>query len=245
MSFTLLSRYSNLSVPSKRYVTTSSLKMSNNRITNVSRTIFRYHLSTNSGNTNMTSSTTNSIREVASKPQHVALKDANAQMQKYHETRELMKQGKLKNLNSKNQQSNSATATQAGIMVVFLIAFMSTPFLGKKIAQDEEFRKKYIPAWYDYTVKRPENPWTRDELHEQMLQVQHDIHTRAIAGEFTPEKLQALQNAMQSPNSSSSAALDDLYHPHRQGLDRSKIPKEWDMVHPGLAADEELDERDS
>lgn len=180
-----------------------------------------------------------------SKPQHVALKDANAQMQKYHETRELMRQGKLPKLNNNGKQNNSATATQAGILVVFLVAFMSTPFLGKKIARDEEFRKKYIPEWYDYTVKRPENPWTRDELHEQMLQVQHDIHNRAIAGEFTPEKLKELQDAMQSPNSSSSVALDELYHPHRHGIDRSKIRKEWDMVHPGLAAGEELDERDS
>ena len=179
------------------------------------------------------------------KSQYVALKDANAQMQKYHETRELMRQGKLTKLNNKNQQNSSATAAQAGILVVFLVAFMSTPFIGKRIAQDEEFRKKYIPSWYDYTVKRPENAWTRDELHEQMLQVQHDIHTRAIAGEFTPEKLKELQDAMQSPNSSSSIALDEMYHPHRQGIDRSKIPKEWDMVHPGLAADEDLDERDS
>jgi hypothetical protein len=179
------------------------------------------------------------------KPQYISLKDANAQMQKYHETRELMRQGKLAKLNNKNQQNNSATAAQAGILVVFLIAFMSTPFIGKKIAQDEEFRKKYVPSWYDYTVKRPENAWTRDELHEQMLQVQHDIHTRAIAGEFTPEKLKELQDAMQSPNSSSSVALDELYHPHRHGIDRSKIPKEWDMVHPGLAAGEDLDERDS
>lgn len=180
-----------------------------------------------------------------SKPQYVALKDANAQMQKYHETRELMRQGKLTKLNNNGKQNNSATATQAGIVVVFLVAFMSTPFLGKKIARDEEFRKKYIPSWYDFTVKRPENPWTRDELHEQMLQVQSEIHNRAIAGEFTPEKLKELQDAMQSPNSSSSVALDELYHPHRHGIDRSKIRKEWDMVHPGLAAGEELDERDS
>lgn len=181
-----------------------------------------------------------------SNPQYVALKDANAQMQKYHETRELMRQGKLTKLNNATkQQHSSATAAQAGILVVFLVAFMATPFLGKKIAQDEEFRKKYIPSWYDYTVKRPENPWTRDELHEQMLQVQHDIHTRAIAGEFTPEKLKELQDSMQSPNSSSSIALDELYHPHRHGIDRRKIPKEWDMVHPGLAAGEDVDERDS
>jgi hypothetical protein len=240
MSFMTLSRCHNLSIISKRQITTISWRT--NRLSNFCITTRRCRISSNTNETNPITSTSS---DVTAKPKYVALKDANAQMQKYHETRALMKQGKLKILNTKNQQSSSATAAQAGIMVVFLFAFLSTPFLGKKIAQDEEFRKKYIPSWYDYTVKKPENAWTRDELHEQMLQVQHDIHTRAIAGEFTPEKLQALQDAMQSPNNSSSAALDDLYHPHRQGMDRSKIPKEWDMVHPGLAADEELDERDS
>jgi hypothetical protein len=176
--------------------------------------------------------------------QYAALKDANAQMQKYHETRELMRQGKLKNLNSNNQMNHTATAVQASILVVFLLAFIASPFIGKKIARDDEFRKKYIPSWYDFTVKKPENAWTRDELHEQMLQVQHDIHTRAIAGEFTPEKLQQLQNALQSPMGSSQD-MDNVYHPHRQGMDRSRIPKEWDMIHPGMDVDEELDERDN
>jgi hypothetical protein len=176
---------------------------------------------------------------------YMALKDANAEMKKYYDAKELMKQGKLPKLNNNNAKNHTATAAQAGILVVFLIAFIATPFIGKRIAQDDEFREKYIPSWYDFTVKKPDKAWTRDELHEQMLQVQHDIHTRAIAGEFTPEKLKELQDAMQSPNSSSSIALDERYHPHRHGIDRSKIPKEWDMVHPGLAADEELDERDS
>ncbi len=188
-------------------------------------------------------STNGDIKETKAK--YMALKDANAEMKKYYDAKELMKQGKLPKLNNNNPKNHTATAAQAGILVVFLIAFIATPFIGKRIAQDDEFREKYVPSWYDFTVKRPEKAWTRDELHEQMLQVQHDIHTRAIAGEFTPEKLKELQDSMQSPNSSSSLAIDERYHPHRHGIDRSKIPKEWDMVHPGLAADEELDERDS
>jgi hypothetical protein len=178
-----------------------------------------------------------------SQKQYEALRDANSQMQKYHEARELMKQGKLKN-NYMYQANQSSTAIQAGIVIVFLAVFMSMPFLGKRIAQDDEFRNKYIPGWYDFTVKKPDHAWTRDELHEQMLQVQHDIHTRAIAGEFTPEKLQQLQNAMQSPAGPSVEQMNNLY-PHRQGVDRSRIPKEWDMVHPGMASDEELDEGDT
>jgi len=175
--------------------------------------------------------------------QYVALKEANEQMKQYHETRELMKQGKLKSLKSGNEQSKTATAAQASVLVAFLVAFMAMPFLGKRIAQDDEFRRKYIPSWYDFTVKKPENPWTREELHEQMLQVQHDVHRRAIAGEFTPEKLRELQNAMQSPLGS-SAGMDHALHPHRQGMDPSRIRKEWDMVHPGMAIDEKLDEGD-
>jgi hypothetical protein len=241
MNFSTLHRCHALDLPSTCHIYRSSIIRLRKSALYISRC--RRNNSNTSQTTNEPATAAVSNVEAAPKLQHVALKDANAQMQKYHETRELKRQGKLVNLNGKNQQSNSATAAQAGIMVAFLLAFMSTPFLGKKIAQDEEFRNKYIPAWYDFTVKRPEHAWTRDELHEQMLQVQHDIHTRAIAGEFTPEKLQELQNAMQTPNGSSSLALDDLYHPHRKGIDRTKIPKEWDMVHPGLASDEDLDER--
>jgi hypothetical protein len=172
--------------------------------------------------------------------QYIALKDANEQMKKYYETRELLRQGKLKSLNGGDKTSHGATAAQAGLLVAFLVAFMATPFLGKRIAQDDEFRLKYIPSWYDYTVKKPENAWTREELHEQMLQVQHDVHKRAIAGEFTPEKLRELQEAMQSPLGS-SVGIENAHSP-RDGTDASRIPKEWDMVHPGMAMDEKWDE---
>jgi hypothetical protein len=176
----------------------------------------------------------------AAAKQYMALKEANEQMKKYYDTRELMRQGKLKSLNGGDKTNHGATAAQAGLLVAFLVAFMATPFLGKRIAQDDEFRLKYVPSWYDFTVKKPENAWTREELHEQMLQVQHDVHRRAIAGEFTPEKLRELQEAMQSPLGS-SVGMESAY-PRRQGTDESRIPKEWDMVHPGMAMDEKWDE---
>jgi hypothetical protein len=65
-----------------------------------------------------------------------------------------------------------------------------------------------------------------------MLQVQQEIRERAIAGDFTPEKLKALQESLQSP------------YPHREGLDRSSIPKLWDKTHPGLDDNEKADESD-
>jgi hypothetical protein len=205
--------------------------------------VFRYKSSSNDPKT-AASQKLDTAADIASRKakSYAALIDANAQMQKYHETRELMRQGKLPKVNNNRSDQSNVTMIQAGIFVTFLLAFMSTPFIGKKIAQDDEFREKYIPSWYDFTVKKPEHAWTRDELHEQMVQVHHDIHTRAIAGEFTPEKLQQMQNAMLSPTGSSDG---QLFHPHRKGMDRSKIPKEWDMIHPGMAVDEELDERDS
>lgn len=177
------------------------------------------------------------------------MKEANAQMQSYHEARELMKQGKLPSANNNNNNTNNkrgggppnnATVAQAGVFCLFLAAFMATPFLGKKIATDDAFRQKWVPAWYDYTVKKPEHAWTREELHEQMLQVQQDVHERAIRGEFAPDKLRELQNAMQSPYASSSYGHNN----NQGGLDRSKIPKEWDKIHPGLDDNENLDESD-
>jgi hypothetical protein len=158
------------------------------------------------------------------------LKEANRQMEKYHQTRELFKQGKLKSQNAHRGPKNAAGA-QMAVVGFFLAAFLSMPFLGKKIAQDEEFKKKWVPKFMDYTVPKPENPWTRDELHEQMLQIQRDIRERAIAGEFTPEKLQQMQGSL--------AGLD---YPHRAGIDKSKIPKGWDKIHPGVDDDEDVNE---
>jgi hypothetical protein len=160
----------------------------------------------------------------------VYLKEANRQMEKYHQTRELMKQGKLKSKNAQYGPKNAAGA-QMAVVGFFLAAFLSMPFLGKKIAQDEEFREKYVPKFMDFTVPKPENPWTRDELHEQMLQIQRDIRERAIRGEFTPEKLQEMKGSL--------AGMD---YPHRSGIDKSKIPKGWDKIHPGLDDDEDLNE---
>ena len=159
------------------------------------------------------------------------LKEANRQMEKYHQTRELFKQGKIKSQNAHRGPKNAAGA-QMAVVGFFLAAFLSMPFLGKKIAQDEEFKKKWVPKFMDYTVPKPENPWTRDELHEQMLQIQRDIRERAIAGEFTPEKLQQMQGSL--------AGLD--YNPHRAGVDKSKIPKGWDKIHPGVDDDEDVNE---
>jgi hypothetical protein len=158
------------------------------------------------------------------------LKEANRQMEKYHQTRELFKQGKLKSQNA-HRGPKTAAGAQMAVVGFFLAAFLSMPFLGKKIAQDEEFKKKWVPKFMDYTVPKPENPWTRDELHEQMLQIQREIRERAIAGEFTPEKLQQMQGSL--------AGLD---MPHRAGIDKSKIPKGWDKIHPGLDDDEDLNE---
>lgn len=176
------------------------------------------------------------VEKASSAPERhqVYMKEANAQMQKYHEARELLKQGKLKSVNEHRGPKQTSIAQQAGVFVVFLAAFITMPFVGKKIATDDEFREKWVPSWYDFTVKKPENPWTREELHEQMLQVQKDIHERAIAGEFTPEKLEELQNSLISPA-----------YRHREGLDRSKVPKEWDKIHPGLDDNENVDESDA
>jgi hypothetical protein len=181
------------------------------------------------------SSNMDKANSAGSERQRDYLKEANVQMQKYHEARELLKQGKLKNVNAHRGPRHAGVAQQACVLAVFLAAFVAMPFVGKKIATDDEFRQKWVPAWYDFTVPKPENPWTREELHEQMLAVQKDVHERAIAGEFTPEKLQALQNSLLSP----AAA-----YPHRVGLDRSQVPAEWDRIHPGLEDNEKVDESD-
>jgi hypothetical protein len=112
-----------------------------------------------------------SVKPTTSAERQAYLHEANRTMETYHETRELMRQGKLPAKyngkgDSHNKMAGGATqTTQLAIVGLFLLAFLSTPMIGRKIAQDDEFRQKYIPSWYDFTVKKPENPWTRDELH--------------------------------------------------------------------------------
>ena len=105
------------------------------------------------------------------------------------------------------------------------IAFVATPFLGKKIATDEEFRKM-LPTWYfeAYRTTAPErNPNTRQSLHEQLVAMQKDLHERAIRGEFTKEKRDKMVF-------SDRGLKDDPYG--------------WSKIHPGVEEEEEDDEED-
>jgi len=188
---------------------------------------------------NATAATSNSKFKTEAELQ-AYLRQANDTMQKYHETRELMRRGLLKSKNSKSASGGGTSGTaQLGIVAAFVAAFLATPFLGKKIARDEAFRERWVPKWYDYTVKKPENPWTRQELHEQMLAVQRDLHDRAIRGEFQPDKLEDLKRTLERE------AFGHL-HERRERQNRdsnakgsSSVPKEWDRVHPLLDDDDD------
>ncbi|KAL7485697.1 hypothetical protein ACHAW6_011295, partial [Cyclotella cf. meneghiniana] len=112
---------------------------------------------------------------------------------------------------------------QLGLASSLVCAFILTPFLGRKIAYDEEFRTKYIPKWFDYTLNKPKNAWTKEELHEQVLMLQKQLHERAIRGEFTPEK------------------LDEM----RRNLDKRPEKEEYAhfaKLHPGVDDDEDLED---
>lgn len=176
------------------------------------------------------------------------LQNANHTMLQYHTAKELMKQGKLPNLriDHKNNAANQNTVMiQVSIVAVFLIAFMSMPILGKKIAKDDEFRKKYIPKWYDYTVTKPNNPWTRQELHEQMIQVQNDLHQRAIAGEFHENNIKQMRNSgkliLNSTTDNDGEEGKQVVEESAKSIN-SMYKKEWDRIHPGIDNDEKVGE---
>lgn len=153
------------------------------------------------------------------------LHQANLEMSKYHDAREMMRRGQLKSKNSQRSSSDATQAAQVGVVALFLVSFLATPFIGKKIAQDKEFREKYVPKWYDFTLKE-EKGWTREELHEQMLQVQKDIRERAIRGEFTPDNLRKMQQNLGAvPLAAESNAQTAA----------------WDKIHPEMIEDDEND----
>lgn len=164
------------------------------------------------------------------------LRQANATMEQYHYTRELARQGKLPNKNAHYYSGGGGSADstgtmQVGIVAFFLVAFACTPLIGKKMAQDAEFRSRF--SFYDYTVRKPEAPWTRQELHEQMLAVEKELRERAIQGDFNPDKLDALQRNFRNLDSGNK---DE----HQQ----QNYPSAWDRIHPGLEHGEKLNEDD-
>lgn len=161
------------------------------------------------------------------------LRDANEQMKLYHDTRERMRRGELTNINTHLAPSHAGKA-QAAIAVVFLALFIATPFLGRRIARDDEFRERWVPKWYDYTVQKPENPWTRDELHEQFLMVQMHLRERAIKGDFAPEKLEKLQSHLE--------AQGQQEREESVPSGKSKQLQVWDTFAPGMSKDEEYNE---
>ena len=107
--------------------------------------------------------------------------------------------------------------------VSLVCTFLITPFLGRKIAYDEEFKEKYVPSWYDFTVERPKNAWTKEELQREITMLQTKLHERAIAGEFTPEKLEAMRRTI-------NRKPEKEEHAH------------FAKMHPGVDDDEELED---
>ena len=146
-----------------------------------------------------------------------ALREANAKMREYAMNRPPIEKVKRK------RKANSDHTLQMALAASFVTVFLATPLIGRKIAQDEEFRKKYVPAFYDYTLEKPANPWTRKELHEQLVALQAELHEKAIAGEFTPEKLEEMRR-------------------HFAGVDVNNDPHGWGKLHPGVDDDEDLED---
>ena len=161
----------------------------------------------------------------------LAIREANKTMQGYVETRILAKQGKLKK-RGPAESTTSAHKIQLSLLISLGLAFLASPILGRKIAQDDEFREKYVPSWYDFRVKAPTSAWTRQELHEQLVEVERDMRERAINGEFTPDKLQDMKRQMQPR---SDLTEEDHHYAQKYG---------WGRIHPGIDPDDDDDDDD-
>ena len=160
---------------------------------------------------------------MSSAERETALREANEKMRQYVINRPSLDKVKPKRKFGDGPQGEQHFVQMAALSI-FLCAFLVTPFLGKKIASDEEFRKKYIPRWYDYSLEKPDYAWTRRELHEQILQLQNQMHERAIRGDFTPEKLEQLKAE------------------RNQFIGKEKNEFDWDKLHPGLDEDDDLED---
>lgn len=113
------------------------------------------------------------------------------------------------------------TAWQMSIGLSMFLAFVMTPYLGKRLARDAEFRDK-IPSWYtnSYRIEQPRPSKSREERHQELVAMQKDLHERAIRGEFTEENLKKMQ----------------LLGPDE--------PNGWARIHPGEDEDDDDDDEE-
>lgn len=155
----------------------------------------------------------------------VALREANEKMKHYYTNKPPIDQVIKKRKFGEGPQSE-AHFLQLYAVSAFLSLFLCAPFLGRKIAQDEEFRKKYVPAWYDFTTEKPTYAWTRQELHEQQIMLQNEMRARAIRGEFSDDKLQEMRRHFEGKDDNDTLAKE-------QG---------WDLLHPGVDDDEDIED---
>lgn len=162
-----------------------------------------------------------SSRAMSPSEREQALRDANAKMKAYADNRPSL--ALLEESKRRSRRRDSEHRAQAALVGSFLAAFIAAALLGRRIAKDADFREKYIPAWYDFSIEKPEKAWTRQELHEQLVEVQRDLHERAIRGEFTPEKLEEMRR-------------------HFAGVDPEDDEHGWGKLHPGVDDDEDVED---
>lgn len=112
--------------------------------------------------------------------------------------------------------------------LTMFVGFVLSPFLGKKLATDPSYRTM-LPKWYDFTVTQ-EKGTTREEFQDMFIELQKELHERAIRGEFSPENLKKIDWHEEATVSSSSSTTDASLAA-KQG---------WDKVHP--LDDEDLSE---
>lgn len=180
----------------------------------------RRNLSSKSSNTGKTAA------EEAEEARQQVLHDANEKMKTYHNARLAKLRGELP---SKQKSISQVNYAQVGVIAAFLLAFAASPFLGKKIAKDKEFREKYVPSWYDFTIKRPTSELSREEVHDQILQLQKEIRARAIRGEFSDEKLAKMRRYMDGLDPDKEFNPDNDEHA-------------WSKLHPGVDDDEDVED---
>jgi len=153
-----------------------------------------------SSSTSSSSSSSSPSSKMTAAEREAARREANEKLREYHINRpplEVIYQSKRR-----SRQRETEHGMQLTLLGAFLAAFAGAVALGRKIALDDDFRGKYVPSWYDFSIKKPKSEFTRDERHESLVNMQIDLHQRAIRGEFTPERLEQMRQRF--------AGIDDL-----------------------------------
>jgi hypothetical protein len=132
-------------------------------------------------------------------------------------------------------QSQTQLALQVVVGATMLAGLVLSPFLGRKLALDPP---DWVPEWYNFRVPQ-EKGMTSREFQDMFIEMQQELHERAIKGEFHPDNMNKIDWSKEDHAGANKTPMtaDDRM---QRDLERKLAQRHgWDKMQP---LDEEADD---